>query len=592
MLLYLILLGAATVLTAGSAGFLFAQAPDRRANQLLGLLLMAAAYWSGCQVVWNFAPEAASARLWMRLSAPGWLLMGILLPHMALHAQGNVGSSRVPARERWRRVLGITIGAQYLSALVILLLVWSGSWVIGEAYRTPWGWSFQHGPGLYVIYCIMTGGVAISCAVIRRTNAPLSVGEALQHPWMWIGIALPVALICLTDVLLPGLGISVPRLGSAALAVTGFIAVWQSLHYGISVLSPSRFSHEILDCLDDGVVFVSARGGIRRANGALTRMSGYSPEELIGRPLSQIVVELVAGSPDAGDRSRRDLIRRSGDRMPVSASIAPLRDRQQNLLGAVVVVRDLRELESLRLSAMTNARLAAVGELAAGIAHEINNPVAFVGANLRVLREYWDRLAPGSDASVEEVEDLVAEGRELISDSLEGCERAAEIVRGVKSFTHAGSGKRELAELHDLIDDVVSMVRAQIDRPGIRVERAFGEVPAIECSPQELKQVFLNLLMNAIHAVGDAGVIRIETSLDAGLAVVSFIDDGDGIDPGNIDRIFDPFFTTKPVGDGTGLGLGIAHQIVTAHGGVITVHSQPEEGATFRVHLPVTADRS
>ncbi len=107
------------------------------------------------------------------------------------------------------------------------------------------------------------------------------------------------------------------------------------------------------------------------------------------------------------------------------------------------------------------------------------------------------------------------------------------------------------------------------------------------CSPQELKQVFLNLIINAIHAVGAQGSIRIATELDGDLAVVSFEDDGYGIEPALIDRIFDPFFTTKPVGEGTGLGLGIAHQVVTQHGGVITVNSEPGEGTTFRVHLPI-----
>jgi signal transduction histidine kinase len=284
----------------------------------------------------------------------------------------------------------------------------------------------------------------------------------------------------------------------------------------------------------------------------------------------------------------RELVRKDGQRIPVSVSICVLRERQQNEVGVVVVVRDLRELEELRRSSLTHARLAAVGELAAGLAHEINNPVAFVGSNLRLLRDHWEKVTHKEYEALqaEEREVLVAEGGDLIEESLEGVERAAEIVRGVKNFTHSGGSERTLASLGDLIVGCLPMVRPQLPA-GVEILIDFAEVPALPCAPQELKQVFLNLLINAGHAVGLGGTIRIATGVEGDLAVVTVSDDGHGIESDVIDRIFDPFFTTKPVGEGTGLGLGIAHQVVTQHGGVITVNSAPDVGTTFRVYLPL-----
>jgi signal transduction histidine kinase len=308
-------------------------------------------------------------------------------------------------------------------------------------------------------------------------------------------------------------------------------------------------------------------------------------------PLSELIAPDLGSDAQTHDL-RRELIHARGDRIPVAVSRGVLRERQNNELGVVVVVRDLRELEELRRITLTNARLAAVGELAAGLAHEINNPVAFVGSNLRLLRDHWQKLTGSDPVGVPEDERalLVGEGRDLIDESLEGVERAAEIVRGVKNFTHSGSSERTPARLEDLIEDCLRMIRPQVG-PDVALSVAFSEVPPVLCSPQELKQVFLNLLINAIHAVGQSGSIRIETATSGGMAVVSFVDDGHGIAPEILDRIFDPFFTTKPVGEGTGLGLGIAHQVVTQHGGVITVQSPPGEGASFRVHLPLDGSR-
>jgi signal transduction histidine kinase len=188
------------------------------------------------------------------------------------------------------------------------------------------------------------------------------------------------------------------------------------------------------------------------------------------------------------------------------------------------------------------------------------------------------------------------EADELLFESLEGIDRAAEIVRGVKGFAHAGPSTRESADINRLLDDVLRMAAPQL--PGrVTIERRFEQLRPVCCSSQELKQVFLNLVLNAGQAVASGaderdGNIWITTEWVEDNVFVRVEDDGPGIDPEILDRIFDPFFTTKKVGEGTGLGLGIAYQIIHSHGGDISVASEPGAGATFTVRLPIATENA
>jgi signal transduction histidine kinase len=260
-------------------------------------------------------------------------------------------------------------------------------------------------------------------------------------------------------------------------------------------------------------------------------------------------------------------------------STAILRDRQGFPIGLVLVARDLREIASLRSRLVTSGRLAAVGQLAAGIAHEINNPIAFVRANLGTLRGLLPGLAKGDGACP------LHEAEELLDESLDGVDRVVAIVRDVKSFSHAGGGPRESVDLNALLDAVLRVAAPQLRYAG-RIERRYGTVPAVLGDPQELKQVFLNLVLNASQAVSGTQAIRIVTESAAGRVVACVEDDGCGIAPEVIAHIFDPFFTTKRVGEGTGLGLAIAYQIVRKHGGELSVESRMGAGTAFRVELP------
>jgi signal transduction histidine kinase len=384
------------------------------------------------------------------------------------------------------------------------------------------------------------------------------------------------------------LGHQLPRLGAASISLLALTIGLTFLRYGYSMLAPGAFSHEILSTIREGVVLLRLDGVIHSANTGMGRLLGISAPSLEGRPIAELCdIALPNASEPVQDREC-SLLPPERDPVPVSVCTSVLRDKQQNAIGIVLVARDLREIESLRSRLITSGRLASVGQLAAGIAHEINNPVAYVRANLGSLGSLIESLDAGG-AMQREHRDELADGRELIAESLDGVDRVAAIVRDVKSFSHAGAAGLERVEIRPLLESVLRVAGPQL-RYGATVETSFGQIPAVRGSAQQLQQVFLNLVMNASQAVDDTGTIQLSTLAEGGRVVILIEDDGYGIPADQLARVFDPFFTTKPVGEGTGLGLSISYQIVTSHHGELTVESEPGRGTCFRVELPAAND--
>ena len=268
-----------------------------------------------------------------------------------------------------------------------------------------------------------------------------------------------------------------------------------------------------------------------------------------------------------------------------------------------------QSLRSAQDQLLQSERLASIGQLAAGVAHEINNPIGFVFSNFGTLESYLERLFEILEA-YEQAEPVLADsaiaGRlaalrerveldylkqdipKLMSESKEGLSRVRKIVQDLKDFSRVDTHQEWVwASLRQGMDSTLNIVANEI-KYRADVRREYGTLPDIECLPSELNQVFLNLLVNAAQAIGPKRGLIVVRSGDAGDEVwVEVEDDGCGIAPENLARIFDPFFTTKPVGRGTGLGLSLAYGIVKKHHGRIDVRSEPGRGSCFRVTLPV-----
>jgi two-component system NtrC family sensor kinase len=268
-----------------------------------------------------------------------------------------------------------------------------------------------------------------------------------------------------------------------------------------------------------------------------------------------------------------------------------------------------QRLSEAQAKLMQSEKLASIGQLAAGVAHEINNPIGYIFSNFGSLEKYLDRLFQML-AAYEDAEPRIGDARiaaqlaalrqeveleflkedipQLMAESREGIERVRKIVQDLKDFSRVDAKQEwEWANLHKGIDSTLNIVNNEIKYKA-DVVKQYADLPDIECLPSELNQVFMNLLVNAAHAIGsERGTITIRTGAEAEKVWAEVEDNGTGIPRESLTRIFDPFFTTKPIGKGTGLGLSLAYGIVQKHDGNIEVQSTVGVGSKFRVWLPI-----
>jgi two-component system NtrC family sensor kinase len=395
---------------------------------------------------------------------------------------------------------------------------------------------------------------------------------------------------------------------------------------------PAPYDDEILQNMNSALLVIDADGRITACNPPAEQILGERAAALRGRPVRR----WFAGAPPDEDwigrslaqgvrfRGAESTITRSDGRLvPVGISCAPVVDAEGARIGVVATFQDLSEIKQLQRQVLQAEKMASIGQLAAGVAHEINNPMGFVHANLFQMAEYAADLrrvfaelhelrralarggpaeareaAARLDAVAEEVQldHLVEDLAKAIRESQEGSERIRHIVQDLRDFSHVDTAERVLADVNQCLDSTANIVWPMLKHLVV-LEKEYQQIPCVFCYPMQLKQVFMNLLVNAFQAIeerlagtGGTGRVRLRTELRDGGVVVTVSDSGIGIPPENLGRIFDPFFTTKKVGAGTGLGLSTSYSIVSRHGGTIAVESEVGRGSTFRVMLPVGED--
>ena len=311
-------------------------------------------------------------------------------------------------------------------------------------------------------------------------------------------------------------------------------------------------------------------------------MSGISAEQAIGARLEELFPNLVAEGViervdrvlQSGKKEKLRLLHRqlNGTGRFQKRRLAPLRDGD-DVTGVVIIVEDITEFKRLLDQTIQSEKLAEVGRLSAGIAHEINNPLAMVAYATELLRRE-ETLTGFQEEMLDKIETEV--------------ERLKTLTGGLLSFSSNRSAQNRVVNLNDLIAEVLKLLRFELQRKSIRLETRFSEVPVITADPNKLKQVVINLVMNAVHALCGEGSVILETGINQkGNLELLVKDDGPGISAELQEQVFTPFFTTKSEGEGTGLGLYICQNIIREHGGTITLESQPGAGAVFRICLPV-----
>lgn len=384
----------------------------------------------------------------------------------------------------------------------------------------------------------------------------------------------------------------------------------------VSEASEQKYRHLFRSAVEGMAVADVATRQFVDVNPAFCKMLGYTEDELLKlsvadihpqEALDYVVGEFMAlASGDQKLTANIPCLRKDGTIIHADARGSPMHlDGRDFLVGSFTDASERRQLEAR----LTQAdRLASVGLLASGVAHEINNPLTYVIYNLESILEelplLWEAARRCAElASCEGVAEIDEDTRELLTSehleelqalgrsSLDGAHRISEIVRDLRTFSSTDDGRRGPVEVNRLIEGALTLTASEI-KYRARVDRQLGVVPDIIGSEEQLSQVFLQLLVNACQAIkeGDASAnfIRISTEVDDGHVVVSVSDSGAGIRAEHLDKLFDPFFTTKDERLGTGLGLSVCHNIVRSHSGTIEVRSEPGCGASFVVRLPMS----
>jgi signal transduction histidine kinase len=265
------------------------------------------------------------------------------------------------------------------------------------------------------------------------------------------------------------------------------------------------------------------------------------------------------------------------------------------------------ELERLQAQIVHTEKMASLGQLAAGVAHELNNPAGFIFGNMEILHEcapglerllkFYETAALSTEERAQvcvikeeiDYEHTLEDLRSIIADCRHGAERIRDVVQNLRTFSRLDEAEFKKVDIHESLDSTLRLLSRYYTSGRIKLYREYGELPPVDCYAGQLNQVWMNLLVNAAQAVKDVGEVRIKTRHEGQKVVVKISDTGCGIPPEYLKRIFDPFFTTKPVGEGTGLGLSVTYSIIERHKGAVRVESRLHKGTTFTVSIPVDA---
>lgn len=491
----------------------------------------------------------------------------------------------------------------YGPALAFSILQLTTGLLTGEPVRQYWGWTYGMPDNL--LMPALLNGWAIGLAIIsgymciRYDLKTTDHGKKQQARFVLIGICTPTFISVLAHVLLAPLQIGIPGLSTAAfvfgITFVGY-AIWR---YKLFILTPAAAAQGIISTISDALLLISQRGKILTANQAALTSLGYNEKELIGKSVEILFPEEEKSKALSKGTMFKEMMRtgsirevettfvtKDARRLCISLSTSVMQGRDDVPYGIVCIARDITERkraeeEKQRIAEQLNlaGRLAAIGELAAGAAHELNNPLAAIQGFAQLLKS-------GNSLDETTKKDLETIYREA--------QRASRITQNLLSFARRHKPEKSLISINEAITKSLDLqsYRMKVNNIELLLELD-PELPKTMADFYQMQQVFVNIVNNAEQAMTEAymkGKLCVGTKKVGEIIQITFTDNGPGIPEENLKRIFDPFFTTKEVGKGTGLGLSICYGIIQQHNGHIYARSKFGEGSTFVVEIPIISD--
>ena len=352
------------------------------------------------------------------------------------------------------------------------------------------------------------------------------------------------------------------------------------------VITEKNFAENILESSPNGVVTVDCGRSIRSVNRKAEEILCLKRDEIIGKRVSDVFERNISEIIDSALNNHKAIENREIERMGKNGNVVTLgisssflKSHNTNVTGIIITIQNLTEIKKTEELIRRMDRLSSLGQLSAGIAHEVRNPLASINFNVQMLSKRLDKDDKTGD---------------ILNDTIKGIDRLKRLVKGMLDFTKPGIPSLKRGVINDVVRDSIALIDAQIKKRNIYLETKLGkDLPEIVFDPVQMQQVFVNLLLNAVEAVHEGGIINVKSMMGNNFngnekqLLVYIADNGPGISPENLSKVFDPFFTTKP--EGTGLGLSITCKILEQHNALIDVFSEGNRGATFVLRFPVNS---
>ncbi|HEX3047710.1 MAG TPA: ATP-binding protein [Bacillota bacterium] len=591
--------------------FTLSKNPTATPNKVSALLICSYAIWNFAYMFFHAALSKNHAMLWFNIASFGFCSFPSIGVWFSL-----VFGKKEGLLKKWYLYFLI-----FLVSAVFIYHQWTGDLVddyVKQFYGWEVVWSTSIWPWLYYAYYIsfMTFSFRIWYQIGKKARFSY---EKKQAKIIFYSGLLIFLMGTVTDVLCPQFKVyGIPPLGPILIIIWTIGMVYAITKYKLMVLTPAYAASDILSTMSDSLVLIDPEGKIIEVNAATIKMLGYTREEIVGKPADILFSEeLSLFMRTKLERLLREVSRdeyravyrtKNGVDVPIDFSSAVMQDQDGNYIGVVGIARDLRgvlilqekEREFLVEKARTEAlqeraqdlqdaydklkttqtillqseKMAAVGQLAGGVAHEINNPIGVILG-----------FAQGIVRRIEDDDPLYLPLKSIEREAI----RCKKLAGDLLTFSRSGKTQAEMIDINTTIDETLTLIATRTKVKNIEIIKEYGTAhPHFTANKNQIQQVILNLCNNAIDAMPDGGCLTIRTKNNEKQIEINISDTGPGITDEVKKHIFEPFFTTKEVGKGTGLGLSLCYEIIRKHQGVIEVESETGNGSTFRIKLPIT----